>query len=171
MTEENGSNPLRTNENEYGKDYKEHLLQQYKLYVEGADRVSSRRALSNTFFLSVNTALLSVDGLAASQAIKAITLPSFTFLAVFTIGSVLLSITWYLILRSYDQLNTGKFEVIHKLERALPASLYAAEWTALGRGSQPKTYRPISKLEADVPLLFIAIYLALLLLMTISYLQ
>lgn len=169
MAEDPESNPLRKSETEYGEDYKEHLLQQYKLYVESADRVSSRRALSNTFFVSVNTALLSVDGFATSQTLKTAASPSFVFLSVLTIGSILLSITWYLILHSYDQLNTGKFAVIHKLEAELPASLYSAEWVVLGKGKQSKTYRPISKLESNVPLLFIAVYLALLLLIGWSY--
>jgi hypothetical protein len=34
------------------------VLEQYKLYVEMADRLSARRALANTFFLTVNTAVL-----------------------------------------------------------------------------------------------------------------
>lgn len=160
---------MSKSETEYGNDYKEHLLQQYKLYVEGADRVSSRRALTNTFFVTVITALLSVDGFAASQTLKVAAFPNFIFLSVFTIGSILLSVTWFLILRSYDQLNTGKFAVIQKLEAALPASLYSAEWALLGEGKQSKAYRPISKLEAKVPILFIAIYLALLLLIAWSY--
>ncbi len=36
--------------------YQAVLLEQYKLYVEMADRVSARRALANTFFLTLNTA-------------------------------------------------------------------------------------------------------------------
>ena len=91
------------------------------------------------------------------------------FLVVFTIGSAVLSLTWYLVLRSYDKLNGGKFEVIHKLEAVLPASLYAAEWAILGGGRDPRKYRPISRLEADVPLVFIAMYAALLAFVVISY--
>ena len=32
------------------------LLEQYKIYVEMADRISARRGLANTFFLTLNTA-------------------------------------------------------------------------------------------------------------------
>lgn len=163
------TNPLRVAEGAYGNDYKEHLLRQYALYVESADRVSSRRALANTFFLTASTILLSVDGFSVSQQLNRITGPGFVFLSVFTFGSAVLSFTWYLVLRSYDKLNGGKFEVIHKLETILPASLYAAEWAILGGGKDPEKYRPISKLEAIVPLVFIAIYVALLVFLTISY--
>jgi len=40
-------------QNIYEKDsklYKEHLLEQYKIYVEMADRISARRNLANVFF-------------------------------------------------------------------------------------------------------------------------
>ncbi len=37
------------------KNYRTAILEQYKLYVEMADRVSSRRGLTNTFFLTLNT--------------------------------------------------------------------------------------------------------------------
>jgi len=35
------------------------VMDQYKLYVEMADRVSARRSLANTFFLTLNTAICS----------------------------------------------------------------------------------------------------------------
>ena len=43
----------------YGEKYDEHLLQQYLLYVQMADKISERRSLANTFFLTANTAILS----------------------------------------------------------------------------------------------------------------
>ena len=36
------------------------LLEQYKLYVEMTDRISQRRMNANTFFISVNTLLLTI---------------------------------------------------------------------------------------------------------------
>jgi hypothetical protein len=49
----------------YGNDadrYRNAILEQYKVYVEMADRISARRALSNTFFLTLNTAVLTAIG-------------------------------------------------------------------------------------------------------------
>ena len=34
------------------------VLEQYKLYVEMADRISARRGLTNTFFLTLNTTVV-----------------------------------------------------------------------------------------------------------------
>ena len=36
------------------------MFEQYKLYVEMADRISQRRMNANTFFISVNTLLCAV---------------------------------------------------------------------------------------------------------------
>jgi len=45
------------------------LLEQYKLYVELADRVSQRRGTANTFFLSINSLVaVVVGGFWANQA-------------------------------------------------------------------------------------------------------
>ncbi len=38
------------------------VMDQYKLYVEMADRVSARRSLANTFFLTLNTAIFTAIG-------------------------------------------------------------------------------------------------------------
>lgn len=42
--------------------YQNAVLEQYKLYVEMADRVSGRRALANTFFITLNSGLLVLLG-------------------------------------------------------------------------------------------------------------
>lgn len=42
----------------YGS-YERHLLEQYRLYVEMADRIAARRHTANTFFLTSNTAFVS----------------------------------------------------------------------------------------------------------------
>src|SRR4051794_16616642 len=42
--------------------YQAAILDQYKIYVEMADRVSQRRGLTNTFFLTLNSAVFTVIG-------------------------------------------------------------------------------------------------------------
>ncbi|MEB3361923.1 MAG: hypothetical protein VKI42_07365 [Synechococcaceae cyanobacterium] len=51
---------LRASEAEYGSLYRQHLFDQYKQAVDIADRLSARRMQANTFFLAVNTGLLTV---------------------------------------------------------------------------------------------------------------
>ena len=53
---------------DYGPKYSEQLMEQYKLYVETADRVSERRSTANTFFLTANTLLISIFGAIVANA-------------------------------------------------------------------------------------------------------
>ena len=53
---------MASSQEKYGTKYKAHLLEQYKLYVEMADRISARRQTANSFFLSINTALIALTG-------------------------------------------------------------------------------------------------------------
>ncbi len=136
--------------------YQAAILEQYKLYVEMADRISARRALANTFFVTLNTAVLTLIGTLWKNgphvAVGLLVLPLAILLA--------LCLAWFWLVRSYRQLNSGKFAVIGALERRLPASLYwSAEWKALGEGRDKARYWPLTHLEQWVPCLFAAAYI------------
>ena len=55
-------NVFRANEKEYGASYREHLLAQYQLYVEGMEKISDRRQNANNYFITINTVLISFIG-------------------------------------------------------------------------------------------------------------
>jgi hypothetical protein len=132
------------------------LLEQYRLYVEMADNISQRRHQTNAFFLTVNLALVTaLSTLATGDGSAAIGSGGIVIVAIAGIG---FSYFWRRLVRSYRQLNTGKFEVVHELEARLPARLYDAEWTALGRGEEPEKYTPLTHTEEDVPLVFAVLY-------------
>jgi hypothetical protein len=142
---------------QYGEKYNEHLLQQYLLYVQMADKISERRSLANTFFLTANTAILSTLGIVT--AILPTNLVESGFLAFLAaITPVLLCYSWYRLVRSYQQLNSGKFTVIHEIEAMLPLAPYRAEWIALGEGKNPARYKPLTDVEKWVPVTFTILY-------------
>src|ERR1700682_5050418 len=124
--------------------YQEHLLEQYKLYVEMNDRVSQRRLTTNSYFLSINTALLAFVGYVTTKETS-------SYLWLVGVAGIVLSLLWFYIVTSYRGLNTAKFKIIHDIETRLPLSLYAAEWNAMGRGKIAKLYRPLSHIERVVP--------------------
>ena len=134
---------------DYGEGYEFHLLDQYKLYVEMADRISQRRLSANSFFISVNVALISLLTLFSSNVYG---------LIIFSISGILFSIMWYVSIKSYRQMSSGKFKVIHQLEKELPARLFDYEWNVLDHGKNKKKYIPISKIESIISLLFSCIY-------------
>jgi hypothetical protein len=141
----------------YGDAFSQHRLEQYKLYVEMADRVSSRRMTANSFFVTINTALVALLGLAVA---KDETERLGWYVAV-SFAGVAVSLLWYFLIRSYRDLNTAKFNVVHLVESELPLRLYDAEWEMVGRGKNPKLYRPVTHIETKVPLLFVFIYVGL----------
>ncbi len=142
---------------EYGDLYCQHLFDQYKLAVEMADRVSARRMQANTFFLGVNTGLLTIFATLVKERILSGFSGALPILAL-----VILCFVWWRIVRSYRQLNSGKFAVILELEKLLPVAPYAAEWIALGEGKDSRRYLPLTHVENWVPRLFGALYLLLL---------
>lgn len=152
MEQENGL--FRTQADSYGAEYKQHLLEQYKLFVESADRVSERRTSANNYLLTVNAFLVTLYGLASSFGNNK------AWLIVVPTAGVLVCITWLLLVRSYRNLNTAKFKVIHELEQRLPAALFDREWDHAQRGDG-KAYKPLTHIEPYIPLVFAALYVIL----------
>ena len=162
------------------------MLELYKNAVEMADRVSSRRAGANTFFLTLNTTLAAVVGIVSSARKPSShgSVPSFdAFGLVLTAAAgIVLAIVWRALLAYYRRLNHAKFDVINKLEEQLPAQPYAEEWEILhsNEPDEPETtpgwwqvvnrlrrwrrrtrHREATVIERLVPLVFVAIYVAL----------
>lgn len=144
-------NDFNYDQNAYGTEFKDHILEQYKLYVEMADRVSERRMKASSFFLSVNAFLIT--------ALSYLSDNNLGFMNIFIcILGVILTAVWGYLLNSYRQLNSGKYKVIHFLESQLPFSPYDAEWETLGHGKDKKKYWPLSHLELVLPIAFSVIY-------------
>ena len=133
--------------------YKNQLFDQYKLYIEMADRISQRRTTANTFFLTANAALLTVASGFKDDFGK--------YMYLVSVVGIIVSLFWFFCIRSYKQLNSGKFKVIHEIEKKLPLHLFDYEWEVLGRGKSFKKYWPLSHVECTVPFTFIALYVAL----------
>jgi len=76
------------------------------------------------------------------------------------VGIIICGIFWFL-LRSYKQLNTGKFKVIHEIEQKLPLGLYDYEWKVLREGKNSKVYFLFSHVEMIIPWVFGAVYVVL----------
>ena len=60
--------------------------------------------------------------------------------------------------RSYKDLNTAKFKLIHEIEAKLPMAPYDAEWEAVGRGKAPELYLPFTHVEICVPWVFLVLH-------------
>jgi hypothetical protein len=142
-----------------GADLPENYFELYKLAVEMADRISARRGVANSFFLTVNTGVVAV---LAARNVR-------WYLAV---AGIVFSVTWWALLRSYRELNSAKFNVILVMEERLPVRVFGDEWDRLRReparfgvrrgGLQLwlRQYRELGRVERIVPWVFVLIYLA-----------
>ncbi len=135
-------------------------LEQYRLATEMADRVSARRGAANTYFVSLQSALIAALGFLSSGDTPA---DSWVLTAVCAAG-VVIAVTWYLLLRSYRDLNRAKFAVILRIEEALPHHIFGDEWSELKR-DPVKRWRPryaeLGTVERLVPAAFAALNVAL----------
>lgn len=123
-----------------------------------ADRISARRMIANTFFATVNTGLLALLGDGG--------LPCYVSLA-----GVVLSFVWWALLKSYRDLNSAKFKVIHEMEKRLPVKIFDDEWAILKKEAPAPElrlarmrqwlaqYRELGQVERIVPWMFAALYL------------
>jgi len=139
---------------------KEILLEQYKLYVEMADRISIRRAQTNKFYITLLTGLLAILTCIVEKDVFS-QYRGIAFLAVAVLG-IVLNIVWLINIASYRQLNTGKFTIIQRMEKQLPFACYTEEWNFLGEGEDSKKYLQLTRVEKYVPYIFGLPYLLLL---------
>lgn len=137
------------------KTDEEVLLEQYKLYVEMADRISERRDKANSFFLTLNIGIVTAFGFLWDKHLDfdpkcMVVLPLIVVLGFCWF--------WYRLVKSYRQLNGAKFVLVGEMEKKMPARLWATEWVLLGEGKDPNKYAPFSHIEQNLPKAFGALY-------------
>ncbi len=141
---------------------KNNLLEQYKTYVESADKISDRRINVNTFFITLSSALITVMTIFFSN--------TYLLLLLAFLG-IIFSTLWFLNLKNYKQINSCKFNIIQDIEKYLPINLYKTEWNNLTKTKSNKKYIPVSKLEMFLPFIFIIIYTAIIIYFLFSKIQ
>lgn len=132
------------------------FFEQYKIMVASSETLVSRRQGVNAFFLTVNGLLGTVLGLLLHQfspgRLEA------GGVAIITVVGFVLCYSWQSLIKSFGQLNTGKFAVINRMERHLAASIFNAEWKALGEGKDRGRYKTFTSSELTVPRMLMTAY-------------
>lgn len=134
---------------QYGAEYPDHYLTQYRDYVASAESVSTRRNNANSFFLSINTAYFGATGY--FQVVDN------EFVWVQAAVGALFCLVWWKLIQSYRTLNSAKFHVIQQMEKALPLASFTAEELAYSNGTT--VHRALSAVESYVPALFGVLHL------------
>ena len=139
-------------------DEKQELLEIYKLHAGLADSVSKQRSTTNRFYLLLMSGL-SVLFSALLRIENGV--PLFGLMIGFGLLGALLAAAWYIHIRSYRQLNTGKFKPLHELEDKLAYPFFQREWELLEEGENPNKYWKLTVVETFVPRIFFVVFTVL----------
>ena len=145
---------------EYGENYQDHLLEQYKLFVEMADRVSQRRDQSNRFYVTFVSAIAGLLMVLARFGTSVNGIWPVVFLISGLLGMAL-SFIWFLNIKSYRTLNSAKFDIINDVERQLPYPGYAKEWELLRPATGSPKYLQLTRIEQLVPAVIMVLFLGI----------
>ena len=140
-------------------DEKQELLEIYKLHAELADSVSRQRSTANRFYMLV---LSGLAVLFSAFLRRENGVPLGWLMVGFGLFGMLLAVAWYIVIRSYRQLNSGKFKALHELEEKLAYPFFRREWDLLDEGRELKTYWRLTVVETFVPTIFFLCFTALL---------
>ncbi len=137
------------------KAYDNVLMEQYKLFQKTSEDLVTRRQSVNSFYISLNTALVTFIGVVLGLLESP--LNTIVMIAMCSAG-IILDISWIKILDSYGILNSAKMKVISLLEAQLPIALYDSEWKIMSDKLNNKKYVSFTDSEKRIPKLFLAIY-------------
>ena len=127
------------------------LLEIYKLQSELADRVSQRREGANRLYVSLLVGLAVFSAALLRFGIGSAPLQP-VLLAIGFIG-VSLSISWFIVINSYRQLNRAKFRVLHELEKKLTFQFFMRE--------DSNRYFKLTVVEQSLPFIFLLSFVGL----------
>lgn len=128
------------------------LLEQYKVFLQTSEDLVSRRQNVNNFYISINSAMITLFSFIVVFDISNTTKLLLGFF--FSFIGIILSTSWIRTLNAYGNLNGSKMKIISSIEKQLPVSLYDAEWAALSDKLNKKKYVSFTANEKKIPTVF-----------------
>ena len=131
------------------------LLEIYRLHADLADKVSQRREGANRLYVSLLVGL----GVFVAALLRFGDGDGYDKPILISAGVIgaLLSVSWYVVIRSYRQLNSGKFLALHELEEKLAYPFFKREWDLLAEGKNRNRYWKLTNVETSLPIIFFAL--------------
>ncbi|NCX93584.1 MAG: hypothetical protein EBX40_02785 [Gammaproteobacteria bacterium] len=133
--------------------YNHLLIEQYKIYIEMYDRVSARRTLANTFFLTLHAIFISALGISLHNPG---TIAQAGLLIFPLLGLLVLCYAWSRLVQYFRRVINAKEKVINEFEKRLPSNpSFLAERRAM---STDRPYNSLRRMEITLPYVFGALY-------------
>lgn len=124
-------------------DKKEIEFEQYKLFIESAEKNSDKRIMQNNIYLTINLAFISYIAIQQSDLKQNI---------VMLIIGIIICLIWFLTINNYSKRNKVKFDIINESDYG---SLYKEEWKRISVLTALTVY------EKTSAIIFILLYIAL----------
>ena len=140
-------------------EQKQELLEIYKLHAELADRVSQRREGANRLYVSLLVGLVLFAAAILRFGTDGLSVDTVLFWTG-ALGSIL-AVSWYIVIRSYRQLNTGKFNALQDMEHQLAYPFFTKEWELLGEGKKRSRYWRLTVVETALPSVLFLLFIGL----------
>ena len=137
------------NEKYSNTEQDEIVVEQWAKAVEMADTAIDKRINSSNVYMSIEVAIIAVISFVTSWWNYAIA----------GVG-VIVAIVWFLSVRSYKALSKVKYDIINEIEELLPVKPFGHEWELLKAN---KSYRQVTGFERCLPIVFGALYIAIIL--------
>ena len=118
-------------------------FEQYKIFIDSAEKNSDKRITQNNIYLTINLAFISYISTQNFDIKQTITM---------IIIGILICLIWFCTINNYSKRNKVKFEIINESEYG---KLYKEEWKRITVLTSLTTYEKISSL------IFIILYIAL----------
>lgn len=142
--------------NDIDKIDRNELLEQYKVFLETSESLVSRRQSVNSFYISANTALITI--MATLITMFGNLGEKLVICVLVSVVGFVLTLSWHSVLSSYGILNSSKMKVISIIEQKLPASLYDTEWDVMSDKLNSKKYISFTESEKKAPKAFAILY-------------
>lgn len=127
----------------------ERTLEQYKICLDMAEKVTERRLKTNNFYIGIISVLISAISVSLSADILSKNKTATLFLL--WLFCLFICNAWMKSLDTYKKLNEVKFDIILEMEKELKHNCIACEWEKLK--NEPK-YTGLSTNEKAIPKLF-----------------
>lgn len=136
----------------------------YRIHSELSDRVSQRREGANRFYAS----LLTFVGISIGAVHRMDNM--FLLLLAESVG-LWLSVSWIRVIKSYRDLNAGKYKVLQELENNFQYRFFQREWEVLGmnKSKSEKRYLRLTHAETLSPWGFLVLFTVLVIVTLIRY--
>lgn len=129
----------------------------FEIYLATAEKVSERRAQTNAYLLSVNSALVALYGYLPEGQAGAVAVDQAVWHWAIPTAGAIVCIAWVILLLSYHSLNRAKFAVLTEMEAVMAIQVFSREREIY----KQRRRLPLAKIESAIPWCFILLYAAM----------